>query len=59
VADEVVAGERIDWDQVIDRSQANHLVLPVRGVLTRLAAKWRVPNSASDSVTSLRNACSR
>jgi hypothetical protein len=38
-----VEGARIDWNAVIDRSVANQLLLPVRGVLTRLAADWRVP----------------
>ena len=38
-----VEGARIDWDEVIDRSLANHVLLPVRRVLTRLAAEWRVP----------------
>ncbi|MDX2170540.1 MAG: nucleotidyltransferase family protein [Deltaproteobacteria bacterium] len=38
-----VEAERIDWNAVIDRSVANQLVLPVRGVLTALAAEWRVP----------------
>ena len=40
-------GERIDWDQLIERAQQFNLLLPVRGVLTRAADEWRVPIPAA------------
>jgi hypothetical protein len=42
-----VEGDRIDWDEVTARSLANQLLLPVRGVLNRLAAEWQVPIPAA------------
>jgi hypothetical protein len=42
---EVIAlyGERIDWEQVLERTQVYDLVLPVQGALERVWEAWRAP----------------
>lgn len=39
----VVYRDRIDWDVLLARTRACNLVLPVRTVLTQLAAEWHAP----------------
>jgi hypothetical protein len=36
-------GERIDWDEVLERAQAYDLVLPLQRVLLRVSDEWQVP----------------